>query len=161
MIPGSPRSLCEHLVELAAGVGHDLDRPLRLRRVEQARALLVGRGEQALRPELEARGYAGAELDAAIAARRCPGNRASTTLLLPTLDARTLGALLALYEHRTFVEGVLYGINSFDQWGVELGKSLAKPLVAAIAGDTPLTGDVDASTRSLVAHVRALQSAQR
>jgi glucose-6-phosphate isomerase len=127
----------------------------------QAQALLVGRGEQALRPELEARGYAGTELDAAIAARRCPGNRASTTLLLPTLDARTLGALLALYEHRTFVEGVLYGINSFDQWGVELGKSLAKPLVAAIAGDTPLTGDVDASTRSLVAHVRALQSAQR
>jgi glucose-6-phosphate isomerase len=127
----------------------------------QAQALLVGRGEQALRPELEARGYAGTELDAAIAARRCPGNRASTTLLLPTLDARTLGALLALYEHRTFVEGVLYGINSFDEWGVELGNSLAKPLVAATAGDTPLTGDVDASTRSLVAHVRALQSAQR
>jgi glucose-6-phosphate isomerase len=127
----------------------------------QAQALLVGRGEGSLRRELGAQGLSGAKLDAAVNARRCPGNRASTTLLLPTLDARTLGALLAFYEHRTFVEGVLYGINSFDQWGVELGKSLAKPIVGAIAGDVPLADDVDASTRALVAHVRALQSAKR
>jgi glucose-6-phosphate isomerase len=79
-------------------------------------------------------------------------------LLLPTLDARTLGALLALYEHRTFVEGILYGVNSFDQWGVELGKTLAKPIVAAIADGVPLSDDVDPSTRALVAHVRTLSA---
>jgi glucose-6-phosphate isomerase len=118
----------------------------------QAQALLVGRGEPTLRPELAARGLSGADLDAAMRARRCPGNRASTTLLLPALDARTLGALLALYEHRTFVEGLLFGINSFDQWGVELGKTLAKPILAALEGRAELPYDVDPSTRALVAH---------
>jgi glucose-6-phosphate isomerase len=127
----------------------------------QAQALLVGRGETSLRTELAAHGLAGIELDAAVAARRCPGNRASTTIVMPVLDARNLGALLALYEHRTFVEGVLYGINSFDQWGVELGKTLAKPIVAALEGGTALRDDVDPSTRALVRHVRALQAAAR
>jgi glucose-6-phosphate isomerase len=127
----------------------------------QAQALLAGRGEIALRAELAAQGFAGAELEAAIHARRCPGNRASTTLLLPVLDARNLGALLALYEHRTFVEGVLYGINSFDQWGVELGKTLAKPIVAALAHGAPLPAEADASTRSLVAHARSLGATSR
>jgi glucose-6-phosphate isomerase len=82
-------------------------------------------------------------------------------LLLPALDARSLGALLALYEHRAFVEGVLDGINSFDQWGVELGKTLAKPIVAALAENTPLPEDTDASTRALIAYARTLASAQR
>ena len=126
----------------------------------QAQALLVGRGETTLRPELAAQGLADTELDAAVRARRCPGNRASTTLLLPTLDARNLGALLALYEHRTFVEGVLYGINSFDQWGVELGKTLAKPIVTALSEGAPLPEGTDPSTRELVRFVRALASAR-
>ena len=77
------------------------------------------------------------------------------------LDARNLGALLALYEHRTFVEGVLYGINSFDQWGVELGKTLAKPIVAALEDDAPLPPATDASTRALVASARSLASGRR
>ena len=76
-------------------------------------------------------------------------------LLLPELNARRLGQLLALYEHRTFVEGALYGINSFDQWGVELGKALAEPLIAAVRDGVDSAG-ADASTRGLVAHVRAL-----
>jgi glucose-6-phosphate isomerase len=127
----------------------------------QAQALMVGRGDIELRAELSTQGLAGAALDAAVAVRRCPGNRASTTLLLPALDARSLGALLALYEHRTFVEGVLDGINSFDQWGVELGKTLAKPIVAALAENAPLPDDTDASTRALIAYARTLASAQR
>jgi glucose-6-phosphate isomerase len=90
----------------------------------QAQALLVGRGGDTLRQELAALGLQGTPLNAAFAARECPGNRASTTLLLPTLDAANLGALLALYEHRTFVESVLLGINAFDQFGVELGRSV-------------------------------------
>jgi glucose-6-phosphate isomerase len=127
----------------------------------QAQALMTGRGELALKSELSRQGLGGAELDAAVAARRCPGNRASTTLLLPQLDAHSLGALLALYEHRTFVEGMLYGINPFDQWGVELGKTLAKPIVAALAGAVSLPDGTDASTRELVARARSLASARR
>ena len=127
----------------------------------QAQALMAGRGEAALRAERAATGISGAALEAAIRARRCPGDRASTTLLLPALDARNLGALLALYEHRAFVEGVLYGINSFDQWGVELGKSLAKPIAAALGGASPLPDDADASTRALCAHARTLAAAKR
>jgi glucose-6-phosphate isomerase len=127
----------------------------------QAQGLLVGRGGEALRAELAAQGLAGGALDAAVAARECPGNRATTTLLLPTLDARNLGALLALYEHRTFVESVLCGINAFDQWGVELGKSLAKPLVAAFSGRAALPERTDPSTRALVLHARALMDDAR
>ncbi|HSQ81696.1 MAG TPA: glucose-6-phosphate isomerase [Casimicrobiaceae bacterium] len=122
----------------------------------QAQALLVGRHDDALRAELAAQGYAGVGLEAAIAARRCPGDRASTTMLLPELDARNLGALLALYEHRTFVEAILYGINPFDQWGVELGKTLAKPVAAALAGDAHAVDGADASTRLLIERAHAL-----
>jgi glucose-6-phosphate isomerase len=121
----------------------------------QAQALLVGRGGDALRREMESAGYKGAALDAAVAARACPGNRPSTTLLLPTLDAYNLGALLALYEHRTFVESVMMGINAFDQWGVELGKTLAKPIVAALESGAP-DASLDPSTRALIAHARTL-----
>ena len=124
----------------------------------QAQALLVGRRGDVLKREMEAAGYTGAALDAAIAARECPGDRPSTTLLLPTLDAHNLGALLALYEHRTFVESVLMGINAFDQWGVELGKTLAKPIIAALEGGGAPDASLDPSTRALIAHARRLAS---
>jgi glucose-6-phosphate isomerase len=122
----------------------------------QAQALLVGRSAETIRVELLAKGVAGDALDAAVAARVCPGNRASTTILMPELNAHRLGQLLALYEHRTFVEAVLFGINPFDQFGVELGKTLAGPIVAALSGEIALPEDSDASTRGLVAHARAL-----
>ena len=120
----------------------------------QAQALLEGRDDATLRAELAPLGLNAAALDAAIAARRCPGDRASTTLLLPRLDAVELGALLAFYEHRTYVESILFGINAFDQWGVELGKQLAGPLVAALLADAPLPAATDASTRALLAFAR-------
>jgi glucose-6-phosphate isomerase len=123
----------------------------------QSQALLVGRHRDDVRRELAHQDLSGAPLEAAIAARECPGNRASTTLLLPTLDAHNLGALLALYEHRTFVESILTGINAFDQWGVELGKSLAKPIVAALSGKGSLPDATDQSTRALIEHVRLLK----
>ncbi len=121
----------------------------------QAQALLSGRDADTVRRELAGRGLQGDALHAAIAARVCPGNRASTTLVLPQLDARRLGQLLALYEHRTFVEAVLAGINPFDQFGVELGKTLAAPIIAALAEGRPLPDATDASTRGLVAWARA------
>jgi len=119
----------------------------------QAQALSLGRTPDDVAADLARSGVA---FDAsAVAARTCPGDRPSTTILTPRLDARTLGALLALYEHRTFVEGVLWGINPFDQFGVELGKILADPIAAALAGDGELAPGTDASTRALVAHVIA------
>jgi glucose-6-phosphate isomerase len=122
----------------------------------QAQALLVGRSAEAVRAELSGKGLDATALDAAVASRVCPGNRASTTIMMPELNAYRLGQLLALYEHRTFVEAVLFGINPFDQFGVELGKTLAGPIVAAIESKAALPDEADASTRGLVAHARAL-----
>ncbi len=124
----------------------------------QAQALLAGRPAEALRAQLAGTGLAGAALEAAVAARVCPGNRPSTMILLPTLDAWNLGALLALYEHRTFVEGLLLTVNSFDQWGVELGKTLATPLIAALGDGAALPAETDASTAALVAHARRVMA---
>lgn len=78
----------------------------------------------------------------------CPGNRPSTTLVVERLDPHGVGALIALYEHRTFVAGALWGINSFDQWGVELGKTLAKGIQAAI--DNHDTASLDATTQGML-----------
>jgi glucose-6-phosphate isomerase len=67
--------------------------------------------------------------------KACPGDRPSTTIVLPSLDAYHLGALLALYEHKVFVQGLLWGIDSFDQWGVELGKTIAGQILPAVRGE--------------------------
>jgi glucose-6-phosphate isomerase len=87
--------------------------------------------------------------------RTFPGNRPSTTLLLDTLTPHTLGALIALYEHRVFTSGALWGINSFDQWGVELGKALASQLLPRLtsAGDADVSG-LDGSTAGLLARLK-------
>lgn len=85
--------------------------------------------------------------------RRFAGNRPSVTLLYRELTPRTLGRLIALFEHRAFVEGVLWGINSFDQWGVELGKTLANALHSRLDEDSGDSGD-DSSTRGLLGHYR-------
>jgi len=82
------------------------------------------------------------------------GNRPSNTLLMEDLTPHVLGALIALYEHRTFVQGVVWNINSFDQWGVELGKILARPIEAELTGAA--AGQHDASTAALIAKARAV-----
>jgi glucose-6-phosphate isomerase len=82
-----------------------------------------------------------------------PGNRPSSTILARKLTPSTLGQLIAFYEHVTFVEGTIWGIDSFDQWGVELGKVLAKQLGPVLTGEAGLEG-LDASTAALVARYR-------
>jgi glucose-6-phosphate isomerase len=121
----------------------------------QAQALMVGKPLAAVRTELAAKGLAPPAIDAQAPHRVCPGDRPSTTLLLPELNAHRVGQLLALYEHRTFVEGVMIGVNSFDQWGVELGKALAAPLIPVLRNGGEPDG-VDASTRALIAHAQGL-----
>jgi glucose-6-phosphate isomerase len=85
--------------------------------------------------------------------RRFPGNQPSTTLVLPELTPFTLGQLIALYEHKVFCLGVLWNLNSFDQWGVELGKQLAGRLAPCLRDEAPIEA-LDASTRGLIEHLR-------
>jgi glucose-6-phosphate isomerase len=87
------------------------------------------------------------------------GGKPTTTIVLEALTPYALGALLALYEHKVFCQGVLWNINSFDQWGVELGKRLAIPIFDQLAGQS--AAEQDSSTRGLVAHIRALRDRAR
>ncbi|SOZ34651.1 glucose-6-phosphate isomerase [Cupriavidus neocaledonicus] len=116
----------------------------------QAEALMRGRSADELRA-------AGMKDEVRIAHMVFDGNRPSNTLLMEDLTPNVLGALIALYEHRTFVQGVVWRINSFDQWGVELGKILARPIEAELAGTA--TGQHDASTAALIARARAVLQA--
>ena len=118
----------------------------------QSKALMVGKTADEVRVELGARGLAGAQLEAMVPHRVFPGNRPSNTLVLDDLSPRSLGALIALYEHKVFVQSVIWGVNAFDQWGVELGKEIALALAAELGGGA--AGDHDASTRGLIKRVR-------
>ncbi|MFL5297485.1 MAG: glucose-6-phosphate isomerase [Phenylobacterium sp.] len=121
--------------------------------VAQAEALMVGRPEAEVRAELAAKGLSEAEIAVLAPQRAFPGDRPSAFILMDRLEARTLGALIALYEHKTFVEGVLWRINSFDQWGVELGKVLAGRVLGELEGGP--AGAHDRSTAALIARLRS------
>lgn len=108
----------------------------------QSQALAFGKTEEEVRAEGTA--------EHVVNARIFSGNRPSTSIMAPRLTPRVLGSLIALYEHITFVQGVVWGIGSFDQWGVELGKKLALDLVPAIEGDREVLARQDSSTASLI-----------
>jgi glucose-6-phosphate isomerase len=122
----------------------------------QAQALMVGKSADAARAEQVP--TASRTIDPAVLAnhRTFPGNRPSTTLLLDELSPRSLGALIALYEHRVFTSGAIWHINSFDQWGVELGKALSAELLARLEGSagTASAADLDPSTAGLLRRLR-------
>ena len=124
----------------------------------QSEALMRGRSLAEATAIMAAKGLSGAELDRQARHRVFPGNRPSTTLAIPKLTPFTLGQIIALYEHRVFVEGVILGINSFDQWGVELGKELAVAL-EPILERRASADDKDASTRMLVDYLTTPPSA--
>ncbi len=115
----------------------------------QSEALMRGRSMDEARALMAAKGFEGAELDRQAAHRVFPGNRPSTTLAYELLTPFVLGQIIALYEHRVFVEGVILGINSFDQWGVELGKELALALQPVLSGNKS-GSDKDGSTHHLI-----------
>ena len=142
---------CEFMV---AAQGHEPDlahhhKLLVANCLAQSEALMRGRSFEEARAKMKAAGFAGAELDRQAHHRVFAGNRPSVTLVYPLLDPFTLGQIIALYEHRVFVEGVILGINSFDQWGVELGKELATSLQPVIEGQAPASAK-DGSTAQLV-----------
>jgi glucose-6-phosphate isomerase len=93
-----------------------------------------------------------------VSARTFPGNRPSTSILLPELTPSTLGQLIALYEHKTFVQGAVWGINSFDQWGVELGKKLAQAIIPELTSEDDPALTHDSSTNALIRRYRQLRS---
>ncbi|MBJ6371602.1 glucose-6-phosphate isomerase [Sedimentitalea arenosa] len=147
---------CEFLI---AARGHEPDlahqhRLLVANCLAQSEALMIGRPLDAARAVLADRGLDAEELERQARHRVFPGNRPSVTLAYPQLTPFTLGRIIALYEHRVFVEGVILGINSFDQWGVELGKELATSLGPMVDGQDGTDGK-DGSTAALIDFLRS------
>lgn len=122
----------------------------------QTEALMTGKNEQEVRAELEAQGMSGESLAQLLPHKIFPGNRPTTSILFKKLDPQTLGSLIAMYEHKVFVQSVIWNINPFDQWGVELGKQLAGKILAELEHDGPVTTH-DSSTNGLINYFKANQ----
>ncbi|MER8372104.1 glucose-6-phosphate isomerase [Mesorhizobium sp. M1406] len=149
---------------LAAAVGHEPDLKhqhdlLLANCLAQSEALMKGRTLDEARAQMLAKGMKPAEVDKIAPHRVFSGNRPSVTILYRKLDPRTFGRLIALYEHRVFVEGTLFNINSFDQWGVELGKELATGLLPVVEGKES-AAKRDASTAGLVGFIHHLRGSE-
>ena len=120
----------------------------------QSEALMRGRNEEEARAGLDAEGLSGEALERLLPHRIFPGNKPSNSILFQRLTPHTLGSLIALYEHKIFVQGIIWRINSFDQWGVELGKQLAKRILPELAGEDAVDSH-DASTNGLINHYKS------
>ncbi|MBX3616944.1 glucose-6-phosphate isomerase [Nitrosomonas sp.] len=122
----------------------------------QTEALMTGKTGQKVRSELQKQGMSSTSLEQLLPHKIFPGNRPTTSILFKKLDPQTLGALIALYEHKVFVQSVIWNINPFDQWGVELGKQLAGKILSELADDNPVTSH-DSSTNGLIQYFKANQ----
>ncbi len=148
---------------LVAAVGHEIDQRhhhdlLVANCFAQSEALMRGRTLEEAAGQMRDKGVSEADIARIAPHRVFPGNRPSVTILYRKLDPATLGRLIALYEHRVFIEAQLYGINAFDQWGVELGKELATALLPVVEGREGADGK-DGSTAGLVTRLHALRKA--
>lgn len=123
----------------------------------QTEALMLGKTEQEARKELEQAGMAPEQVDRLAPHKVFPGNRPTNSILFPKLTPRVLGGLIAMYEHKIFVQGIVWRINSFDQWGVELGKQLAKAILPELSGNEPVSGH-DASTNGLMNYCKRVRA---
>jgi len=122
----------------------------------QTRALMKGKTEEEALTELKAAGTPEDVIREVLPHRIFEGNKPSNSIIFENLDPRTLGALLAMYEHKVFVQGVIWNINSFDQWGVEYGKELASDILQDLTGEEETT-QYDNSTNSLINYYRTLK----
>jgi glucose-6-phosphate isomerase len=120
--------------------------------IAQAEAMMRGKTPDEARAELEAAGLSAPRIDALVPHKTFEGNRPSNTFMMERLTPHALGRLIALYEHKIFVQGVVWNVYSFDQWGVELGKQLAKVVLPELEG---AEGVHDASTEQLIRYYRA------
>jgi len=132
--------------------------------VAQTQALMVGKTAEEAREELAGEGKTAQEIDALAPHKIFPGGRPTNSILFEKLTPQTLGALIALYEHKIFCQGVIWGINSFDQWGVELGKTLAKEILPELMigdGAPAIAVSHDASTNGLINRINRLRMKNR
>lgn len=125
----------------------------------QAEAFMRGKTPDEARAELQAQGLPADKIEALVPHKTFSGNRPTNMILLDKLTPRNMGSLIAMYEHKVFVQGVIWGINSFDQWGVELGKQLAKTILAELTGDVE-PQQHDASTARLIRLYRQANCAE-
>jgi glucose-6-phosphate isomerase len=154
---GTQAVTCDFLVGLEPTAGDAEHHRLLLSHcIAQSEALMVGRDAEAVAAELRAGGLDEAATQALVPHKVFPGNRPSTTIVYGRLDPRTLGLLLALYEHKVFTMAAVWGLNAFDQWGVELGKHLAGHIASDIAGTSRTPHDP--STTALIARAREARS---
>ncbi len=144
-----PEVVPAEFVIVARTHGEDSESPLWANALAQMQALMVGKTADQARAEMVAGGMDAAEADRLAPHRAFVGDRPSTAIVMDRITPQSLGALIALYEHKTFVEGVVWDINSFDQWGVELGKVLAKAILNDVAAGAPSAG-LDPSTAALM-----------
>jgi glucose-6-phosphate isomerase len=125
----------------------------------QTEALMMGKTEAEARKDLEAAGLTGEALEALLPHKVFPGNRPTNSILYQKLDPRTLGKLVALYEHKIFVQGIIWNVNSYDQWGVELGKKLASAILPELRKSGEVTAH-DSSTRGLINEIKQRRKAE-
>jgi len=124
----------------------------------QTEALMRGKTLDEARAELVKQGLAADAVERIAPHKVFPGNRPTSSFLVERLTPHALGRLIALYEHKIFVQGTVWNINSFDQWGVELGKQLAKAILPELAGPAAVTTH-DSSTNGLIAHYKRMRGA--
>ncbi len=124
----------------------------------QTEALMKGKSEAEVRAELQGSGMDAAAVEALLPHKVFEGNKPTNSILFDQLTPRTLGRLIALYEHKIFVQGMIWNVNPYDQWGVELGKQLASRLQSELRHDLPLSSH-DASTNGLINHYKSLSKA--
>jgi glucose-6-phosphate isomerase len=124
----------------------------------QTEALMLGKTEEEVRAELTKAGMNEDELEFHIPFRVFSGNKPTNSLLFKQLTPRTLGSLIAMYEHKIFTQGVIWNIFSFDQWGVELGKVLAKKILPELQSDAVIASH-DSSTNGLINYFKRLKKA--
>jgi glucose-6-phosphate isomerase len=126
----------------------------------QTEALMRGKSAAEASEELAAAGVDEATMQLLVPHKVFPGNRPTNTLLLDEINPFTLGSLIAMYEHKVFVQGVIWQVNSFDQWGVELGKQLAKAILAELQSRKESDAH-DASTNALINSYRSYREGQK
>ena len=122
----------------------------------QTQALMLGKTKEQARAELEQQGLSGEALEKILPHKVFEGNRPTTTIMFDTLTPNTLGKLIALYEHKIFVQGIIWDINSFDQWGVEYGKQIAQEILPLLTNDQAIT-HFDSSTNGLINYTKAIK----
>jgi glucose-6-phosphate isomerase len=122
----------------------------------QSQALMMGRAFDEVYPELLEQGLSEEQAEFLIPHKVMPGNQPTNTIIMDKLTPRSLGALIAMYEHKVFVQGIIWGIDSFDQWGVELGKQLAYSIFEDLIYTSHSEGyaGYDISTKNLIEHYR-------